>query len=173
MSRADPLAPFVFSTLHRYPERPTRDRYGPVSVRMTSVPASLRRWFVVHFVADMAAATPLFVAPTPLLRSLGWASVDPMIARMVAAALAGIGIESLLCRNDAIDVFRAMLRLKCIWSGAAVAAVALSVLQGAPLAAWVVLATFVMFAVVWNYYRVLLRDRPSQYPSSTSARRCS
>jgi hypothetical protein len=85
-----------------------------------TVPASLRRWFVIHFVADIIFEVPLVLVPASLLRALGWPTVDPLTARMVGAALAGIGIESLLCRNDGIEAFRTMLRLKCIWSGAAI-----------------------------------------------------
>jgi hypothetical protein len=117
----------------------------------------LRRWFVVHFLADIVVAIPLLIAPAAFLRALGWTTVDPVAARMVAAALAGIGVESLLCRNDSIDVFRAMLRLKCIWSAAAVAGLTFSIAQGAPPVTWAVLAVFVTFAAVWNYYRLRLR----------------
>jgi hypothetical protein len=123
----------------------------------TVVPRSLRRWFVLHFVADLVFAVPLLVAPVTLLRALGWTSVDPVTARMVGAALAGIGMESLLCRNDSIAVFRAMLRLKCVWSGAAILGLSFSIAQGAPGVVWIVLAVFVGFAAVWNYYRVKLR----------------
>jgi hypothetical protein len=110
-------------------------------------------------VADVLVAVPLLVAPAAFLRGLGWETVDPVAARMVGAALAGIGIESFLCRNDSIEVFRAMLRLKCVWSGAAIAGVSLSIAQGAPPAAWAVVAVFVGFAIVWNYYRLQLRSR--------------
>jgi hypothetical protein len=124
---------------------------------MKTVPPSLRRWFVVHFVVDVVVAIPLLAAPATFLRGLGWTAVDPIAARMVGAALAGIGIESFLCRKDSVDVFRAMLRLKCIWSGVAVAGLSLSIAQGAPPAAWAVLAVFVGFAIVWNHYRLRLR----------------
>jgi hypothetical protein len=77
--------------------------------------------------------------------------------RLVGAALAGIGIESLLGRNDSVDAFRTMLRLKCIWSGVAVLGLGLSIVQGAPPVTWALLAIFVGFAVVWNYYRMRLR----------------
>lgn len=123
------------------------------------VPVSLRRWFVFHFVADSLFAVPLLVAPVGFLRVLGWASVDPIAARMVGAALAGIGLESLLCRNDGIDAFRSMVRLKCIWSGVAIVGLAVSLAQGAPPMVWAVLAVFAGFATLWNYYRMKLRRR--------------
>ena len=124
---------------------------------MATVPTSLRRWFVVHFAADLLFAVPLVLAPGATLRALGWTTVDPVAPRLVGAALAGIGIESLLVRNDSADAFRTMLRLKCIWSGVAVLGLALSILQGAPPITWVLLAIFVGFGVLWNYYRIRLR----------------
>jgi hypothetical protein len=123
-----------------------------------AVPVSLRRWFVFHFIADMIFAVPLLLVPGAFLRTLGWAEVDPVTARMVGAALAGIGIESYLCRNDGIETFRSMLRLKCIWSGAAVAGLAVSIAQGAPGLAWAVLAIFLAFGTLWNTYRLRLRS---------------
>jgi hypothetical protein len=124
---------------------------------MATVPTSLRRWFVFHFVADLIFAIPLIAAPVATLRALGWTVVDPVAPRLVGAALAGIGIESLLGRNDSVDAFRTMLRLKCIWSGVAVLGLGLSIVQGAPPVTWALLAIFVGFAVVWNYYRMRLR----------------
>ena len=50
-----------------------------------------------------------------------------------------------------------MLRLKCIWSGAAIVGLSLSIAQGAPAIAWAILTVFVAFAVLWNTYRVKLR----------------
>lgn len=120
------------------------------------VPASLRRWFVLHFWADMLFAIPLFVAPAWFLGLCGWTTVDPVTARLVAAALFGIGIQSLLGRHESRGVFRAMLTLKCIWSGAALAGFAVSLAQGAPPMTWAFVAIFAGFTTVWNTYRVRL-----------------
>jgi len=125
-----------------------------------SVPSSLRRWFVVHFVADLLFAIPMIVAPRLTLGTFGWTEVDPVTTRLVGAALVGIGVQSLVGRSEGVEVYRAMLRLKCLWSGAAVLGLALSLAQGAPTMTWGFLAIFVGFAGVWNYYRLRL-DRPS------------
>ena len=77
------------------------------------VPSSLRCWFVVHFVADIAFALPLFLAPQWTLTLLGWRAVDPIATRLVAAALFGIGIQSLLGRDEDAATFRALLNLRC------------------------------------------------------------
>lgn len=122
------------------------------------VPGSLRNWFVLHFVLDLITAIPLLIAPVWILGLLGWESVDPISARIVAAALFGIGIESLLTRKAGVEVFRKMLSLKIIWSASAVVGIGLSLIQGArPWGAWVFLGIFFVFNVIWIYYKLRLK----------------
>jgi hypothetical protein len=122
-----------------------------------SVPAALRTWFVVHFVADLAFAIPLFVAPRALLTFLGWHEVDPLATRMIAAALFGIGIQSFLGRNEGVEGFRGMLSLKVIWSSTATLGILLSIAQGAAPMAWAFAGIFAGFCGVWSYWRLRLR----------------
>ncbi|MFN2235304.1 MAG: hypothetical protein ACK2U1_13840 [Anaerolineales bacterium] len=122
------------------------------------VPQSLRFWFVIHFVVDFIFAIPLMIAPVWLLTLFGFETADPFMARLVGAALLGIGGESLLGWNGTIEAFRAMLNLKIIWSLAAVAAVILTlVIAGGPLIAYAILLLFAAFGALWMYYRFLLR----------------
>lgn len=120
---------------------------------MTEVPAGLRSWFVVHFVADMIFAVPLFLAPRTILGLFGWTEIDPLSTRLVAAALFGIGIESLLGRNADRATFRAMLNLKLIWSSTATIGILWSVLEGGPAMGWVFVAIFASFFTLWATYR--------------------
>jgi hypothetical protein len=123
------------------------------------VPRALRAWFVVHFWADILFAVPLFIAPVAVLELLGWRQVDPFTARLAAAALFGIGIESLLGRNAEIEVFKSMLNLKVIWSATATIGIAWSLLdgvQGRPFFGWVVLGIFAGFHGLWLYWRLRL-----------------
>ncbi|MSQ53378.1 MAG: hypothetical protein EXR28_16020 [Betaproteobacteria bacterium] len=122
-------------------------------MKSTEVPASLRIWFVVHFWADMVVAVPLMIAPDAVLTLMGWGTVDPVASRLVAAALLGIGVESLLGRNASAETFRAMLNLKIIWSGAAIIALGIGVAQGAGAITTAFLATFAVFCAIWIYYR--------------------
>jgi len=120
------------------------------------VPGALRVWFVIHFAVDLVFALPLMVAPELLLRGLGWQSIDPFTARLVAAALFGIGIESLLARNSRPEVFRGMLNLKIIWSLSAVVGIAISMVSAGamrPPFSWLLLGIFVVFNFVWLYWR--------------------
>jgi hypothetical protein len=124
-----------------------------------NVPSGLRTWFVVHFWADILVALPLFFMPEQIFEVLGWESVDPYCARIVAAALFGIGIESLLGRHADAATFLAMLNLKVIWSGVTSLGIIWSIAensQGRPWGAWVVLAVFVIFHAVWLYWRFRL-----------------
>jgi len=121
-----------------------------------NVPSALRKWFVFHFWADISVAIPLFVAPVLVLQFVGWKHVDPYTARLTAAALFGIGIESYLGRNENADSFRTMLMLKVIWSATAVIGIAWSLVeapQGRPVFGYVFLAVFVAFHIVWQYWR--------------------
>lgn len=126
----------------------------------TSVPNGLRRWFVVHFVADMLFAIPMFFIPIRFFTLLGWRIVDPIATRMVAAALFGIGIESLLSRNASRDSFKTMLSLKIIWSSAAVIGLAMGLISGlfSIISVGVtLLMVFILFNVLWVYWFLRLR----------------
>lgn len=122
------------------------------------VPRSLRTWFVIPFAADILFAVPLFIAPVATLKLLGWAAVDPAATRLVAAALFGIGIQSLLGRNEGTETFRAMLSLKVIWSATATLGLLWSQVEGGPPLGWALLAVFAGFHAVWMRYRLALRQ---------------
>ena len=119
----------------------------------------LRFWFVVHFIADMLFAVPLFIAPVWMLNLFGWQTIDPIASRFAAAALFGIGIESFLIRNSGVESFKAMLNLKLIWSSTVILGIILSLVSmgGGPFMAWVILAIFLAFFFLWAFYRYQLR----------------
>ena len=121
----------------------------------------LRTWFVIHFAIDILFAIPLLVAPVPFLTVLGWTAVDPYTARLVGAALMGIGIESYLGRNAGVEAFQGMLNLKIIWSAAAITGILLTMATGyRPWGAWLLLAAFIPFNILWITYRRRLRGTP-------------
>ena len=125
-----------------------------------SVPKSLKTWFVVHFALDVIFAIPLMVAPAWFLGLLGWQTIDPIAARLVAAALFGIGIESYLGRNAGPEAYRGMLNLKIIWSLGAVAGILVSMVEGAhgrPILGWGLLAIFAAFNILWVAWRLRLK----------------
>ena len=129
---------------------------------MTQTPDALRRWFVVQFAVDWLVGVPLFLAPTPLLQLFGWHSIDPVATRLFAAALLGIGGQSLFGRNGSPGEFRAMLNLKLIWAAAASLGLGAGILSGGPAIAWLGLVVFVGFFALWLYWRLRLRQVSAQ-----------
>ena len=99
--------------------------------------------------------------PDTFLSLLGWRTIDPITARVVAAALFGIGIESFLARNADLKSFINFLRLKIIWSASALTGLVLSFVQGyfAGLgAALLFIGIFLGFNVLWVYWFVWVRN---------------
>jgi hypothetical protein len=123
-----------------------------------SVPNGLRTWFFIHFVADVLFAIPLLFFPQTLLNIFGWGTYDPILSRLVGAALMGIGVESLLGRNASVETFRGMLNLKVIWASSALFAFGAGIAEdaAAPIA-WVLMGIFAVFWCVWVYYRLKLK----------------
>ncbi len=80
------------------------------------VSSSLRVWFVIHFVVDFLFGLPLLFAPGLVLELFGFPLGELLTARLVGAALLGIGGVSFLVRNESAAVFRSLLKLKVIWS---------------------------------------------------------
>ncbi|MEA2696550.1 MAG: hypothetical protein QOI66_821 [Myxococcales bacterium] len=122
------------------------------------LPSSLRTWFVVHSFIDVSVAIPLLVAPAVLLEPLGWTAVDPVATRLVGAALLAIGLQSFFGRNEGFETYRAMLRLKVIWSMTAVGGLLAGIAGGAPTATWAFLAIFLAFLGVWSHYAIRLKQ---------------
>jgi len=122
------------------------------------VPRTLRAWFMAHALVDLAAGLPLLAAPALVLRRLGWTCVDPVSARLVGAALLAIGGQSFLGRDAGVEVYRAMLRLKLIWSFVAALSLFVGVGAGAPPAAWAFLSIFIGFAGVWSHHAIRFRQ---------------
>jgi hypothetical protein len=124
-----------------------------------TISKSLRTWFVIHCILDVMFAIPMMVAPVAFLSLFGWPTVDPFMTRLVAAALMGIGIESYLGRNAGVEAYQGMLNLKIIWSAFAILGLLISVLTlGGPWTAWLIIAIFVGFNILWVYYRLQLRE---------------
>jgi len=133
------------------------------------VPPSLRTWFLVDAAVDVLVAAPLLFAPELTLGHLGWTTIDPIAARLVGAALLAIGAQSYFGRDAGASVYRAMLRLKVIWSFTAAASLFVSIGAGAPPAAWAILSLFIVFAGVWFHHLVRFRQLDDERAPFVSA----
>jgi hypothetical protein len=123
---------------------------------MKTVPSSLRTWFKIHFLIDIIIAIPLILSPYLILDLLGFYVESPLTARLVGAALLGIGGASFAMHNKGIESYNSMLTLKIIWSLAAQVAIFLTILEGAPQTAWIIFAIFAAFSVIWIRYKAIL-----------------
>ena len=112
-------------------------------------------WFLAHGIVDLIIAIPLLVAPEAFLEWLGWTGVDVFTSRIVAAALIGIGVESLLGFRTEFYAVKAMLNLKILWAIAAIVAILWSALAApaVPWGAWPILGLFVVFLASWIVWR--------------------
>ena len=79
-----------------------------------------------------------------------------LFARLVGAALIGIGGVSFFSRNEGFEAYDALLTMKILWSMSAIAAVIISLLEGVSDFAWVILFIYVVFSGVWVYYKIKL-----------------
>ena len=124
---------------------------------MRELKHALKFWFIVHFALDTLIAFPLFLFPIQTLSLLDWKTIDPIAARIVAAALFGIGIETYLGRNADKSGFTTMLNLKIIWSFMSFLAILVSLVQGYfgnILIGLSILIIFLSFHLLWLYFRI-------------------
>jgi len=126
---------------------------------MVEVPISLRRWFFAHFIVDFAFGIPLFFKPAWILAFFGITTFDPMITRLVAAALFAIGGSSLLAYHKTHETYHVMINLKLIWSIISIGSLIWSIQQGGPQQLWILVIVFAMFTSIWIYYKVKLDKR--------------
>ncbi len=128
------------------------------------VPKALRIWFIIHFIADITVALPLFLFPEIVLGYFGWQNIDPLTTRLFAAALFGIGTESYLGRNSKPETYSNMLNLKIIWSIFAILGFLLSLVQGnknGNALTWIGIFVFTFFNFLWVYWKYRLRKTKS------------
>lgn len=130
---------------------------SPINPPLMKIPQSLKYWFILHFVLDMLFAIPLIAAPVATLTYFGFEITEPaLMARLVGAALIGVGGTSLLAHKKGLESYNSLLTLKILWSHAAVLAILLAILEGAPEITWLILSIFIVFAIVWDYYKIKL-----------------
>jgi flagellar biosynthesis component FlhA len=122
------------------------------------VPVTLRQWFVAHAAVDAVVGLPLLFVPGLVLTPLGWGPVDQVSTRLVGAAMLAIGAQSYLGRNAGVEVYKAMLNLKVVWSFAAILGLGVAIAHGAPPAAFAFLSAFIALAGVWSHYRIRFKQ---------------
>ena len=120
--------------------------------KASTVPSSLKIWFIIHFAADYVFGIPLLFAPKWTLDVFGFQAAELLTARLVGAALIGIGGISFFAREKSADVYRSLLLLKILWSFAAIIGIVLTLIEGAPKTTFIFLMIFALFSGLWLHY---------------------
>ena len=115
---------------------------------------------MIHFFVDILVAVPLFFTPKLVLSLVGFENHNVVLARIIAAALMGIGIESFLGRKASKESFLGMLRLKIIWSSFAILGLLISLLNREIylITGGLLVGTFIIFNFVWFYWFFKLKN---------------
>ena len=111
----------------------------------------LRVWFKIHFGVDLLVAVFLIFFTSWTLQLFGFVNENLVFVRVVGASLLGIGGASLFTKTK--EQFEVMLNLKIIWSVSAIAVILWSIIETGNLWLWLFLAIFVIFSIIWIYYR--------------------
>ena len=120
---------------------------------MQEISKKLKIIFVVHALVDILFAIPLFFIPVQFLGLFGWISVDPIMSRLVAAALFSIAMMSFLERSADVKSYIIMLRFKIMWSAFALAGLGLSFVHKIlPLAGLPIILIFLVFNLIWVFW---------------------
>ncbi|MBN2148691.1 MAG: hypothetical protein JW726_14990 [Anaerolineales bacterium] len=109
----------------------------------------IRPLFLVHAIVALVFGLPLLGMPGRFLDLFGWAPVDPIISRFLGAALLGLAWGSfrsfcqpgkMLIIIEVEAVFCTLASLALIWH-----------MRGShwPLMVWLILALFIILAVLW------------------------
>ena len=117
------------------------------------IPKSLRIWFIIHFIIDTIFAIPLIFFPGWILGLFDLPSSEGVMARLVGAALIGIGGASFFSYKGTKDNYDILLTLKLLWSSTAVFGLILAVFSGAPSSIWLFIGIFTIFFFIWLYYK--------------------
>jgi hypothetical protein len=123
----------------------------------TPIPNSLKMWFIIHFIIDTIFAIPLIFFPSWIIGLFGLPSSEAVMARLVGAALIGIGGASFFSYKGTKENYDILLTLKLLWSSTAILGLLLSVISGAPNTIWLIIVMFTIFFFIWLYYKYRIK----------------
>jgi hypothetical protein len=119
----------------------------------------LKFTFIAFALVAVLIGLLLLVAPGRFLGYFGWAPVDPLISRMLGAALLGLAWGSFnAARRPNAGVARSLLQVNAIFCTLATLGMLRNMLgAGWPYMVWFILALYAVFAVLFIINWLLLR----------------
>jgi hypothetical protein len=117
---------------------------------------SLRYTFIVHAIVAFVLGAALLLAPGRSLGLFGWAPVDPLLSRVLGAALLGLAWSSWRGFRAAERTQVAYLvEMEAVFCGLACVGIVRQVWgHYYPYYVWTMLAVLALFAVAWLYHLV-------------------
>ncbi len=123
----------------------------------------LKYTFIVHLIVAVVFGLPLVLFPGLFLGSFGWAPVDPLLSRVLGAALLAAAWTSFrVVRGGDASVIGVVLEMELVF--AVLAAIGLLrhlLIAYYPPMVWLTFALFVAFAVAWGVLLVARGRRHS------------
>lgn len=119
---------------------------------------ALRYTFVVHSIVAVVVGAPLLLAPGRFLGWIGWTPVDPLISRLLGAAILGLGWSSFRGAQAAPGQQRNLVETELAFAILGCIGLLRHLLKWAyPWYVWLTLAVLAAFAVAWAVQLVALR----------------
>jgi hypothetical protein len=135
------------------------------------ISSSLRTTFLVHMIVALVFGAGLWLIPGRTITLLGWVPeqvqlpqselsvpgqtfVDPVITRLLGAALLALGFASFLgwraSRRDQVSLLVLMEFVYCVLGVVAILAGMFTLGRPMPVIGWVLAAILIVFAVAWG-----------------------
>ena len=114
----------------------------------------LRYTFIAFAIIAALFGVPLLIAPGRLLGFFGWAPIDPLISRMLGAALLGLAwgaLRAVQWRTS--QQVHTLVQVNAVFCTLAALGLLRNMLgAGWPFMVWFVLGLFVVFALLFIYH---------------------
>jgi len=112
---------------------------------------ALQTTFLVHTFAALILGLPLLILPGQFLKILGWAPIDPLISRLLGAALVSMAWGSFRgWRATERTQVRILLELDAVFTILGSIGLLRHLLSAPyPLIAWITFFLLAIFAVLW------------------------
>jgi len=118
---------------------------------MKEIPKGLKTAFLIHAVVALIFGLALFIAPGRFARLINWSPMDPVISRMLGAALLALAVSSWLSYQATTwERVEIKVQLEIVFTVLGVVGLLRHLLfLPTPAFAWVNLVVLAAFAVVW------------------------
>ena len=117
----------------------------------------LKITLIIHIVLAALFGLPLLGMPGRFLGLTGWAPVDPLLSRVLGAALLGFGwLDLRVLRLNSRPTAQPLIEAGILFNGLAAAGLAWNMLgAGWPWYVWTLLSVFIVLTALWvvNYLK--------------------